>query len=298
APDSFGTNGIYHETRIQLPRLATSLDSLFVEAPNTSFRGDGLRDLSFGSISSALSNGSIALEPVRTDVARLQTSNSSINCTFESAGHVDLHTSNGSITAKIDLRDALDGRQSAVSTKSSNAPLNIHVTATETVRGLWMENTTSNGHVVVGALIGRADRGSSIKAESTNSKIDFNVDASQSGQPLDVRTRTSNGSIVSSIMVPANHIFRGRSESSNAPVHVNLTEEFKGRFEVETRNAPAVVEGSEITLDHDNKYVKRGYRINDHPSEFRISTSNGSASLRFYPAGHSLAAVNDSEKQL
>ncbi|KAG0370865.1 hypothetical protein BGZ54_003291 [Gamsiella multidivaricata] len=289
APNNWGPNSIYHETLIQYPRSTTSVESLTVEAPATSLTGTHLQNLLFGNIQTALTNASISLEDVRTDTARLHTSNGNINGTFD-AGHIELVSSNGSIRAKINIRDALDGEQSKAIIKTTNGSFDLHATATETSRGLWMRNSTSNGNLVLGAVLGKADRASFIGATTTNARIDFSLDASQTGQPLEIENRSSNGSITSSTMVPVNQHCRGSAESSNSSVNVNLTEEFQGRFEVETSNASTTVQGTELTMQQDKKTSKRGYRIHEGPSEFKVRTSNSSASLSFYPSGHSLAA--------
>ncbi|KAF9438455.1 hypothetical protein BGZ76_007848 [Entomortierella beljakovae] len=284
APEGFNVNNIYHETLIQYPRTAASVDSLSVAAPNTTFSGESLFSLLFGSISSALTNGSISLSTIRADTIRLHTTNSNISGDYD-AGHIELQTTNGSISGALNVRDALNGNQSVVSTMSTNGTLDLRVTATETTRGLWMENQTKNGKVIVGALLGKADRASIIKASTSNGKIDFNLDASQSGQPLEVHNTTSNGPVVSSTMLPACQAFKGAAVSSNGPVNVNLTEEFQGRFELDTSNGPSSVEGTNLTFEQNKKYSKHGYRVQNGPSEFKITTSNGPAALRFYPAG-------------
>ncbi|KAF9113646.1 hypothetical protein BGX27_001121 [Mortierella sp. AM989] len=288
APSNYAANNIYHETLIQYPRSVSCVGSLSVSAPNTSFTGDSLQSLAFESIRSTLTNGSIALDAVRADTVSLHTSNASISGTYE-AGHIELGSSNGSISGKLNIRNALDGNQSKVLTKTSNASLDIHVIVTEAIRGLWMENTTRNGKVTVGTLLGKADRASFINVSTSNGKIDFNLDASQSGQPLELQNRSSNGGIVASVMVPAGQHFKGIAETSNASVNVNLTEEFQGAFEIETSNSSATVEGSNLTLEQDKKTSKRGFRGQNGPGEFKIHDSNGSAALRFYPSGHSSA---------
>ncbi|KAF8977169.1 hypothetical protein BGZ46_007586 [Entomortierella lignicola] len=289
APNGFNDNVIYHETMIQYPRSTSTTESLFVESPNTSFVGNDLQSLFFGSIRSALSNASITLDGTNADVLNLNTSNGAISGTFK-AGHVELHTSNAPITGKLHIRNAADGKQSEVITKTSNGELGLHVTAVETARGLRMENATRNAKVNVGTLLGKADRASYINASTTNGKVDFNLDASQSGQPLEVQNTSSNGGIITSVMVPIGQKFKGEAKTSNAPISVNLTEAFEGKFEVETSNSPTVVEGSNITLEQDKKTSKRGFRVQRGPSEFKIQSSNSSVALRFYSAGLSMAS--------
>ncbi|ORZ20070.1 hypothetical protein BCR41DRAFT_351215 [Lobosporangium transversale] len=259
-------------------------------APSTSFSGDNLATLTFRSIKSTLSNGSISLEPIHSDIVKLQTSNANISGVFE-AGHVDLSSSNGSISVELNMKDAIDGEQSKVLTQTSNASIDMHVTATETSHGLWMKILTRNDRISVGALIGKADRASSINASTSNAKINFNVDASQTGQALEIVNKTTNGGIVSSVMAPKDRPLKGIAESSNASISVNLTEEFEGKFRLETSNASTIVEGTHLVLEHDKTYLKNGYRIKKGPSEFTALSSNGSAALRFYPAGLSSASA-------
>ncbi|KAG0264212.1 Ran-binding protein 9 [Mortierella polycephala] len=275
-------DSIYHETTIQYPRSTKSVQSLSVSAPNTSLTGYDLQNIFFGSIKSALTNGAISLQAVNSEVVQLRTTNGSISGEFK-VGHIDLGTSNGAITSKINVRDAQDGRQSVVSTKTNNGPINAHVTAMETARGLWMENTTRNGNLTVAALVGKAGRASYINATTENSKIDFNVDAKHSDQPLTVINKTSNASIVSSIMVPVNQPMNGVAESSNGSINVSLTEDFQGTFQVDTSNASAIVEGSDVTLEYENKHFKRGHR-GQGLSDVKVHSSNGSTGLRFYPS--------------
>ncbi|KAF9163494.1 hypothetical protein BGX21_005598 [Mortierella sp. AD011] len=288
-PENYTDNHIYHETMIQYPRSISSVDSLSVEAPNVSFSGDSLQSLFFASIKSTLSNGSVALGGAHADVVCLHTTNASISGTYD-AGHIDFLTLNGSISGKINVRNALDGNQSKVSIKTTNGSMDLHVTATETARGLWMENISTNGRITVGTLLGKADRASFINASTTNGKIDFNLDASRSGQPLEFQSRSSNAGIISSVMVPIGQAFKGVAETSNGSVDVNLTEDFHGKFEVETRNSSTTVEGSELNFEQDKKTSKRGYRGQREPSEFKIRSTNASASLRFFPSGRSMAA--------
>ncbi|KAF9182028.1 hypothetical protein BGZ51_005000 [Haplosporangium sp. Z 767] len=287
-PTRFGSFNIYHETTISIPKSSGYMENLRVEAPNTSFSGDALDNLIWNSVKSDLSNSTIALQSLHADIIDLHTSNSSISGTF-SAGHIDLHTSNGSISAKLRVQDARDGRQSAVTTKTSNSSINVHVDATPTTKGLWMDNTTKNAKVIVGTLLGPSTQGSCINVTTANAKIEFNLDASQTGQPLEVNTKTTNASIVSSIMVPPLQPFRGQAQSSNSTVAVNLTEEFQGRFDLDTSNGSAVVEGSDLVFDIDKKSTKRGSH-GEGQGEIRIHSSNAAISLRFYPAGDSLAA--------
>ncbi|KAF9956177.1 hypothetical protein BGZ72_002958 [Mortierella alpina] len=284
APDDYSSNAVYHQTTISYPRSTLSAESLTVSAPNTSFSGNDLYNIAFGAIRSTLSNGSVALENAQADKVQLTTSNGSISGSYE-AGHVELVTSNGSISSKLSLRDALDKAQSRVSTKTTNGPVDLHITATKTNKGLWMQNTSVNGRLSIGVLLGKADRASYINAVTSNSKIDFNLDALQSGQALEVNNVTSNGSVISSIMVPKDQPVKGTASSTNGSVSVNLTEEFHGRFALETTNGKATVEGSEVTMDRDTKSAKQGYRVSQGPSSFSIRTTNGSTGLRFYPSG-------------
>ncbi|KAF9923289.1 hypothetical protein BGZ65_008974 [Modicella reniformis] len=288
-PSDFTANSIYHETTIRYPRSSTTTESLTVEAPNTSLGGEHLENLVFDVFKTTLSNGAIVLETIRSDVIQLKTSNAKIAGDFE-AGHVDLSSSNGSITAKLNLQDALDGQQSVVSTKTSNAHIDIHVTVAETIRGLWMDNQTRNGSLAVGVFLGQADRASFIHSSTNNAKIDFNMDASQSGQPLEVENKSSNGGVTSSIMPSAYQRFKGSFESSNAGVNVNLTEAFQGNFTLETSNSSTKVEGSELFIDHDKKGYKHGHRVAEGGSQVKLQSSNSPVTLRFYPVGSSQAS--------
>ncbi|KAG0326121.1 hypothetical protein BGZ99_010099 [Dissophora globulifera] len=292
-PSRFGSFNIYHETTILIPASTKHMDSLHLESANTSFSTDAIDSLTWGIVYAELSNSGIAVQSLHADTIRLHTSNSSLSGKFD-AGHIDLTTSNGSISAKLSVLEAQDGRQSVVKTKTSNAPINLHVDATQTRQGLWMENTTKNGKVVVGALLGDAARPSCLNATSANAKIELNVDASQTGQPLEVNTNTSNATIVSSVMLPAYQSFKSIAQSSNGSVTVNLTDGFQGRFELETSNSPAAVEGSDLQFELDKKSTKRGTRGHG-VGNVKIVTSNAAASLRFYPGGESLAA--DSKMQ-
>ncbi|KAF9563537.1 hypothetical protein EC968_004809 [Mortierella alpina] len=288
SPDDYTSNSVYHETTISYPRTTLTAESLTVSAPNTSFSGKDLYGLAFGAVRSTLSNGSVALENAQADRVELTTSNGSISGSYE-AGHVDLATSNGSISSKLTIRDALDRAQSKVSAKTTNGPVDLHITATKTSRGLWMQSTSVNGKLSIGVLLGKADRASFINSLTSNSKIDFSLDALQSGQALEVNNITTNGSIVSSMMVPKEQPIKGTASSTNGSISVNLTEEFHGRFALETTHGKATVEGSDVIVDYDMKSVKRGYRGNQGPSSFDIRTTNGSTGLRFYPSGQSLA---------
>lgn len=197
------------------------MDGLTIKAPNTSLSAENLDHLTWNSVQSDLTNSTIALQSLQADSIDLNTTNSSISGLFE-AGHISLNTSNSSISAKLIVHKPQDGRQSKVRTKTSNSSINLHVDAMLASTGLQMENTTKNGKLVVGALLGPASQSSSINATTVNAKIEFNLDASQSGQALEVNNVTSNGTIVSSIMVPQYKPFKGAATSSNASVTMNL----------------------------------------------------------------------------
>jgi len=222
-PSSWGINTrIYHETMIQYPASLTSTGSLTVESPQTPFSsGQELSNLFFGAFKGSFSNASVELKALRADLIQIRTSNAAIRGQFE-AGHLDLSTSNGSIEAKVQVRDAWDGKQSTVRTKTSNARIECTVSALETSRGLWMANTTSNGRLEIGALLAKADRASFIQNMTNNAKIHLNVDAGRTEQALEVKQKTANGSITSSIKLPPNQNFKGSADSSNAYVEVNL----------------------------------------------------------------------------
>ncbi|KAF9211225.1 hypothetical protein BGZ59_008379 [Podila verticillata] len=288
-PTRFGAFSIYHETMIQVPRSTTYMNSLRVDAPNTSFSGDDLLVLNWGSITTQLSNSSIAFQTLNADSLSLRTSNSSISGSFD-AGQIELQTSNSSISAKLRVKEDVLGRQSVVSTKTSNSSITLHVNAVEAINGLWMDNITKNGKINVGALLGHSNTQSSfINLKTENSRIELNLDASQTGQPLEVNTKTSNSTITSSIMVPRHESFKSVVETSNSSANLNLTEDFQGYFEVSTSNSSANVEGSGLSLDKDKKSHKTGTRGLGQ-GNVKVSTTNSSANLRFYPTGDSLTS--------
>ncbi|KAF9128627.1 hypothetical protein BGW39_004887 [Mortierella sp. 14UC] len=288
-PKEHPFNAIYYETMVQYPSITRSTHSLSFILPNTSLSGSGLSNLAFGSIKTALSNGSIALEDLNGEIAQIRTSNGSLSGSFV-GGHIDLDTTNGAITAKIQVRDAQDGEQSRVNTRTTNGRLDIHARATETSRGLWMNNSSTNGRVTVGALLNKADRSSAIHSTTNNGRVEVDVDASLTGQPLEIKQTTSNGAIRSNLMIPVDQPFHGRIQSSNGSVEANLTEAFQGSFNVSTSHSNATVEGTNLTLTKSTKSAKQGYRGADGPSQITLSSSNSSVALRFYPAGESLAA--------
>ncbi|KAK5828042.1 hypothetical protein F5H01DRAFT_332774 [Linnemannia elongata] len=282
-------NAIYYETMVQYPSTTTSTSSLSFSLPNTSLSGSDLSKLAFGSIKTALSNGSIALQDLNGEITHLQTSNGSVSGSFD-AGHIDLNSTNGSITAKISVRDAQDGSQSRINTRTTNGRLDIHARATQTTRGLWMNNSSTNGRVTVGALLNKADRTSVIHSTTNNGKVEVDIDASQTGQPLEVKQSTSNGAIRSNLMIPVDQPFQGHIQTSNGSIEANLTEAFQGSFDLSTSHSSATVEGTDLTLTKNNKSAKQGYRGAEGPSQIKLSSSNSSVALRFYPAGESLAA--------
>ncbi|KAF9154895.1 hypothetical protein BG015_011678 [Linnemannia schmuckeri] len=282
-------NAIYYETMVQYPSATTSASSLSFSLPNTSLSGSDLSNLAFGSIKTALSNGSIALQDLNGESTHLQTSNGSVSGSFN-AGHIDLDTTNGAITAKINVRDAQDGSQSRVNTRTTNGRLDIHTRATQTTRGLWMNNSSTNGRVTVGALLKKADRTSVIHSTTNNGKVEVDIDASLTDQPLEVKQSTSNGAIRSNLMIPIDQPFQGHIQSSNGSVEANLTEAFRGTFDLSTSHSSATVEGTDLTLTKNSKSAKLGFRGAEGPSHIQLSSSNASVALRFYPAGESLAA--------
>ncbi|KAF9306879.1 hypothetical protein BGZ74_002380 [Mortierella antarctica] len=287
-PTRFSALSIYHETLIQVPRSTTFMNSLRVDAPNTSFSGNDLLGLNWGSVTSQLSNSSITFQTLSADALSLCTSNASISGSFD-AGQIELQTSNSSISAKLRVKEDIHGRQSVVSTKTSNSSITLHVSAVEAIHGLWMDTITKNGKINVGALLGQFNTQSSfINLRTENSRIELNLDASQTGQPLEVNTKTSNATIESSIMVPRGEVFKSVVATSNSSANLNLTEDFQGQFEVETCNSSATVEGSGLSFDKDKKSYKAGTRGLGQ-SNVKVATSNASANLRFYPAGDSLA---------
>ncbi|KAG0100449.1 hypothetical protein BGZ93_001035 [Podila epicladia] len=287
-PTRFGAFSIYHETLIQVPRSTTFMNSLRVDAHNTSFSGDDLLGLNWGSVTSQLSNSSITFQTLSADSLSLRTSNAGISGSFD-AGQIELQTSNSSISAKLRVKEDIHGRQSVVSTKTSNSSITLHVSAVDAMHGLWMDTITKNGKINVGALLGQFNTQSSfINLRTENSRVDLNLDASQTGQPLEVNTKTSNATIESSIMVPRGEVFKSVAETSNSSANLNLTEDFQGQFEVETCNSSATVEGSGLSFNKDKKSYKTGTRGLGQ-SNVKVATSNASANLRFYPTGDSLA---------
>ncbi|KAF9577359.1 hypothetical protein BGW38_007476 [Lunasporangiospora selenospora] len=281
---------IYHDTTIEYPRDIQSVDSLTVTAPSTSLNGSAdLRNLAFRThLSSQLSNGHVCFENADAELVRLHTTNGSISGVYK-AGHVELQSTNGGISSKLALRDAADGQQSRVATTTTNGTVDIHATAVETTRGLWMENGSSNGRVTIAALVGKASLASVLKIHSTNGRVDLNADLSQSNQPAEVSATTTSSLIGASVMVPREQLFKGLFHSTNSGVQVNLTEDFYGNFKVETTNSHANVEGSELVLEHSKNTSKQGHR-GEGPSTVDVHSTNGSANLRFFPAGQSLAA--------
>ncbi|KAG0021786.1 Ran-binding protein 9 [Podila clonocystis] len=289
APDTWTSLNVNYETTIQIPSSTRRMQSLVVEGPNTSFSGEHLQNLAWGSIRTAFSNGSIQLTGVDVETLGLKTSNGSISGTYE-GGHLDIQTTNGPITAKLRVRNAADGRQSVISVGSNNASVDLHVDGSATSRGLHLDTITTNGRLSVGALIVKASQASYINASTNNGSIGYNVDARQSGQPLQYTNRTANGSVVASVMVPVEQPFKGSVSSSNGSVTVNLTEDFHGRFDLDTSNSRSTVEGTDIQFDEEKKATKRGTRGGDGPSEIKIHSSNASTNLFFHPPGESLAA--------
>ncbi|KAF9374284.1 hypothetical protein CPC16_001388 [Podila verticillata] len=288
APDTWTSLNVHYETTVQLPSSTRRMQSLFVGGPNSSFSGELLQSLAWGSIHTDLSNGSIHLTGVDSEILGLKTSNGSIAGTYE-GGHLAFQTTNGSITAKLRVRDAQDGRQSVVDVRSNNAAVDLHVDGSATSRGLHLGTATTNGSLTVGALIVKASQASYINASTNNGRINYNVDARQSGQPLEYKNQTANSSVGASIMVPVGQPFQGSVSTSNGSVTVNLTEDFHGRFDLDTSNSRSSVEGTDIRFDEDKKSTKRGTRGGDGPSEIKIHSSNGSTNLYFHPPGESLA---------
>ncbi|KAF9311819.1 hypothetical protein BG003_006925 [Podila horticola] len=289
APETWTSLNVHYETTVQIPSSIRRMRSLLVESPNSSFSGELLQNIAWGSIRTSLSNGSIELTGVDVENLGLKTSNGSISGTYE-GGHLDIQTTNGSITAKLRVRDAEDGRQSVVGVRSNNAAVDLHVDGSATSRGLHLDTITTNGRLSVGALIVKASLASYINASTNNGSIQYNVDARQTAQPLKYTNRTANGSVVASVMVPVEQPFKGSVSSSNGSVTVNLTEDFHGRFDLDTSNSRSTVEGTDIQFDEDKKATKRGTRGGDGPSEIKIHSSNGSTNLFFHPPGESLAA--------
>ncbi|KAF9585276.1 hypothetical protein BGW38_003102 [Lunasporangiospora selenospora] len=290
-PSRISSFNIYHETTIQIPHSTEFMGNLKLEAPNTSLSGEDLDRLTWASVKSDFSNSAIAIQTLRADIIELRTSNANIAGAFE-AGHIELITSNASIFAKIKILEARDGRQSTVTTKTSNAQINLHVDAASASQGIRMDTTTKNGKVIIGALLGPSVKSSYASMSTTNARIEFNMDASQSGQPLDVNAKTSNSTIIASIMPPKNQFFKGSAFTTNASIAFNLTEDYFGQIDIDTSNANAIIEGSEIVLDIDKKASKHGRR-GFGPGQVVLGTSNSSSTLRFYPVGENLPITSN-----
>ncbi|KAF9365896.1 hypothetical protein BGX34_007704 [Mortierella sp. NVP85] len=294
-PNRFSSFNIYHETTIQIPHACEYMGNLRIDAPNTSLSSDALDNLQWDKVHVRLSASTVALQSLYADSINIRTSNSSISGAFD-AGNISLATTNGAVTAKLVVREPKDGRQSQVMMETSNAHVNLHVDATPTTSGLWMETKTKNGRIAMGTLLGPATTGSYIGAVNENGTIDFSLDASQTGQPLDVYNKTMNGNVVSSIMVPHQQPFKGHVQNMNGSVAVNLTEEFRGQFTLETLNSSTTVEGSDLRFDQDETNNKSGLH-GKGLSEIKVVTMNAPANLRFYREGESLAADSKMEHQ-
>ncbi|GJJ69519.1 hypothetical protein EMPS_01865 [Entomortierella parvispora] len=296
-PPDWGINTrIYHETMIQYPASLTSTGSLSVQSPSTTFSaGVELARLLFGSLKGSFTNASVETKVLRADAIQIGTTNASIRGRFE-AGHLNLTSTNGAIETQVKVREPWDGQQSTVRTRTTNSRIECTVSALETSRGLWMENTSSNGHLEIEALLTKADRASFIQNMTSNAKIHLNLDARNTTQPLEVKQGSSNGNITSSITLPPNQPFKGEASSSNSSVDVNLTEEFQGSFILDTSNSTATVEGTDLTFSTDKKSSKRGTRGHG-PSEMKISTTNAHSTLRFYKATGAAATEKASDKE-
>ncbi|KAG0347301.1 hypothetical protein BG004_008043 [Podila humilis] len=287
-PDNWTSRDVVYETTIRIPTSVKRMKSLYIEAPNTSLTGV-LDNFLWGSIRAALANGSIKLEGASSEIFDLCTSNASISGSYE-FGHFGARTSNGSIDAKLFARDAVDGRQSQVALASTNGAFDLHIDGSSTTRGLNIDATTTNGRIALGALITKASQASFISAVSNNGSLQINVDAKHSGQDLKYKNSTMNASVVASVMVPVGHKFEGDVNTANGSATVHLTEDFHGRFSVDTSNSRSTVEGSEIQFVDDKKSSKSGTRGGNGPSEIRVRSSNASTSLSFHATGESKAA--------
>ncbi|KAI8361871.1 hypothetical protein B0O80DRAFT_88379 [Mortierella sp. GBAus27b] len=197
------------------------MGNLSIQAPNTALSSDTLDDLVWGKVQARLSGCTIALQSIHADTIDLKTSNSGISGAFD-ASNINLITNNGPISAKLLVQEPKDTLQSRVAVETSNAAVTLHVDATPTTSGLWMESKTKNGRIAVGTLLGPSVTGSYIGAVTENGTIDFSLDASQSGQPLDVYNKTMNGNVTSSIMVSPQQLFKGHVQTMNGSAAVNL----------------------------------------------------------------------------
>lgn len=197
------------------------MGNLEIVAPNTSLSCDAQDRLVWGKVQARLSGHPIALQSLHADTINLRTTNSPISGAFD-ASHISLGTTNGSISAKLIVQEPHDEHQSTVVVETANSFINLHVDATLTMSGVWMETKTRNGKINVGALLGPSNLGSYVSAITDNGTIDFSLDASQTGQPLDVYNKTVNAAIVSSIMVPHEQPFSGNVQTTNSPVTLNL----------------------------------------------------------------------------
>ncbi|KAG0239649.1 hypothetical protein BGX31_002578 [Mortierella sp. GBA43] len=294
-PTRFSSFNIYHETTIQIPRWCHTMGNLSIQAPNTALSSDTLDDLVWGKVQARLSGCTIALQSIHADTIDLKTSNSGISGAFD-ASNINLITNNGPISAKLLVQEPKDTLQSRVAVETSNAAVTLHVDATPTTSGLWMESKTKNGRIAVGTLLGPSVTGSYIGAVTENGTIDFSLDASQSGQPLDVYNKTMNGNVTSSIMVSPQQLFKGHVQTMNGSAAVNLTDDFQGKFRLETHNSSTLVEGKDFGLEQDEGDVKSGWR-GQGLSEVKINTMNAPINLRFYAPGESLAADTKAEHQ-
>ncbi|KAF8983342.1 hypothetical protein BGZ46_010464 [Entomortierella lignicola] len=291
-PTRFSSYEMYHETSIVIPRSIGHMENLTIISPNTSLVSERLDYISWNAVKAELTSSHlIGLQSIHADSIDFTTTNSKITGVYK-AGHVNLKTCNSSISAKITMQRPMDGRQSTLTTKTTNSNIILHVDASSASTGLNTENTSSNGKIIIGALLGSASLGSKISTVTSNGKIELNLDASQTGQSLEVHQKTSNASIVSSIMDPRYQPFKARSESSNGSVTMNLTEEYLGQFDLSTSNANVVVEGTHLYFDEDARKCKRGTRGARETGlgDVKLSSNNAGVSLRFYPAGESLVS--------
>ncbi|KAF9167731.1 hypothetical protein DFQ26_003315 [Actinomortierella ambigua] len=285
-PSGFSQPMVYHETMVRIPTTTNKLEQVYLEAPNSTLFGDLLDNLTFRAFRARFTNGTVDLKPLQaSDDIEIRTSNAAISGQFE-ASKVHLQTSNAQISAIVRvLGAASQSAASPVVLQTSNATVDAHLDASKAVRGVQLNTQTTNGKVTMGILLAEgATSASLIDISSTNGKLEINVDGSKLGNALDVRTKTSNASITQSIMVPRYQPFQTSATSSNSSIHINLTEDFLGRFDLATSNSSVNVEGSDIHYTNEKKSVKQGSRGKGDWGFVAAKTSNSSINLRFYPA--------------
>ncbi|KAG0231490.1 hypothetical protein BGW42_000196 [Actinomortierella wolfii] len=288
-PSGFGQPTVYHETMVMIPTATSSVEDVHLEAPNSTLFGDFLQNLKFRTLRGRFSNGTVDLKPLHaTDEIDITTSNATITGHFESS-KINLQTANGQISVIIKTLVSSDQKNvTPVQLRTSNAQIDVHLDASQAVRGLQLLAHSTNGKVTTGILLAQgATNPSLLDIGSTNAKLDINVDAAKLGNSLEIRSKTINGSITQSVMVPYQQVFQTSAISSNAPVNINLTNEFEGGFDLSTSNSSANVEGTGIHYSNEKKNAKTGTRGRGDLGFVTAKSSNGAINLRFYPGTQS-----------